>query len=261
MSSNKKGNIFGGSDNSARRNGGIAVANCEIEGGFSINKFGWTPDCDTGSVQPVWDGGLVPKTYTYMTSPSTLYLSSSDSGDNQLYEIIGLDANYDRQTKTVIANGKNFVAVNGTWIRIFRIKNRGITNSVGDIYISDDNTDGNVDGMPDTTSSIKAKITAGNNQTLMAIYTIPNNFTGYLKCWYINGGEGKDIDGTLWIRPQGEVFLLKDKQPTFQSFLFRKFDPPRKVLEKSDIYVGAKMVNVSNKEISAGFDLTLELNN
>lgn len=240
----------------------IILAENAIDGdsNIQINKFGWTPDSDTGVRNVIWDGGAVPKTYTYLTSASALYISSSDAGDDQDYKIQGLDANWQIQEATVTANGKTFIAITGTWIRIFRVSNEGTTDNAGDIYVSSDNTDAGGNGIPDTVSTIKAKITIGNNQTLMALYTVPAGYTGFLYKWYMSVGRAEDMESTLWIREFGKVFQLKDHQHLYERYLPREFNPAIPVIEKSDIHIKTMQITTSNKEASAGFDMYLKIN-
>ncbi len=222
-----------------------------------IHKFGLNADIDQ-TEEDIWTQG---ETYTFMTTASTLYISSSDSGDDQTYEVQGLDANFDEQTVTVTADGNNFVALTGTWMRVFRIKNTGTTNNAGDIYISDNNTDAGGDGVPDTASNIKAKIDVGENQTLMAIYTIPNGKTGYMQCWFAT--LAKKVAAFSIVRhlrrEDGGVFQVKEVialASTGTSTFKRCYDVPDMIPGKTDIVIRADS-SANDVGVSAGFDLIL----
>ena len=221
---------------------------------YFVSKFGHDSDT-TNADQEVWDGSAV---YTYAAAAETLYLSSSDDGDDQVYEIQGLDAKWDYQTTTVTCTGFAGVALPGTWIRTFRIKNMGATNNAGIIYISTD-TDTTADGVPDPVTLIRAQISVGRNQTLMAIWSVPNDFTAYLTNFYASAAATtvKTSEISLWVRPFGGVFQIKkifsiNSGTTAQI----KYDFPLKILEKSDVRITAN--SNASSDVSAGFDAWYE---
>lgn len=88
--------------------------------------------------------------------------------------IDGLDANFMRQTEFEILNGVTPVSTVNTWTRINRMQvfGRGTTGAVGTITAT-----------AQTDGTVTAQIVDGNNQTLMAIYTIPMDETGFLFSW------------------------------------------------------------------------------
>jgi hypothetical protein len=74
-------------------------------------KFGFNSDIDN-SLETIWaEGGL----YTYLSSASTLYISSSSTDDDvagtgaRTATVFGLDANYDEVSVTVDLDGQNGV--------------------------------------------------------------------------------------------------------------------------------------------------------
>lgn len=183
-------------------------------GHHHIRKFGYNADVDSGTAEDIWDQG---GTYTFLSSAATLYASSSSGSDTFEITVIGLDANWDLQTKTVTLTGQTQVALAGTWIRVHRVYNSSGTAAVGDIYIAE--TDNLTAGVPDTASKIKAKIVIGNEQTLMAIYTIPASRTGVIMHYsgtasglgsgWLTGSEGLDL--ALMIRESGGVFRIQER--------------------------------------------------
>ncbi len=221
----------------------------------SVWKFGENPDIDQ-TVEDIWDYG---GSYTFMTTASTLYISSDNAGDDQTYSIQGLDADWELQTETVTASGVTFVAVDGTWLRVFRVKNTGTTDNAGNIYVSDDNTDAGGNGIPDTVSNIKAFVRIGKNQTLMAIYTVPAGGGGYWSGWFASLTNKKNAFATvnIYMRPYGGVFQIKetwDLAATGSSFVHREYDPPQLVAGKTDIIVRAT-TSIDDVGIAAGFDV------
>ena len=226
-----------------------------------VEKFGRNPTVASGAQEVIWDQS--DAVYTYIVSASTLYISSSNTNDDQTYEVQGLDANWNMQTVEVTLNGFNFVALSGTWRRVFRAKNISGTNSAGDVYISDDNTDVGADGIPDDATNIKAKVLAGNNQTNMAIYTIPFGFKGYLTGWYASllrasGTTAVASDMDIFRRDNGSVFRSTHPagiQNTGSGRHHYDFDYPLELPAKSDIEVRGQPT--ANADISAGFTILL----
>jgi len=225
-----------------------------IPGHEVILKFGFNADVPN-TFETIWTGSA---NYVYMSSPSTLYISSSDNTDDQDYEVIGLDANWDAQVVTVTANGNNFVALTGTWIRVFRVKNIGTTDNAGVIYISDDNTDAGGDGIPDNADSVKARIEIGYNQTLMALMSIKTGYMAFIrKAYFSSSVANKTTDCSVWVRPFGGVFQIKKLLTIAVGAIEVEIDPPLAVDAKSDIELRA-LVSGGSGRVSAGFDGWME---
>ena len=236
----------------------IDVSRGSIKNFSNIHKFGKNDDVDTGSFEDVWEYG---GTYTYQSSASVHYISSSDASDTEEITVIGLDANYDMQEINVTLAGqtKTQIGTGETFIRVFRSYNNNGADLVGSVYVYEDDTV--TAGVPDTATKIKATINNGNNQTLMAIYTVPADHTGYLM--NVSASLSKKKDGIsnvqLWTREQSKVFRLRDiflLGSAGSSFVQKSFSPPIKIEEKTDIRVAADS-SVSDNGISASFDLVL----
>lgn len=233
------------------------VASGDIPGISQVNKFGVGTVAGAAD-ETIWDGSSLAGItgYTYIATPSTLYLSSDAAGDDQVYEVQGLDGNYCFQKALVTASGFTFVAIAGTWLRVFRAKNLGVTNNAGNIYVSDDNTDVGGNGIPDTLTNVKAMVTLGQNQTLMAIYTVPAGRTAYMIRWLSSVGKGDDVETTLWFRSNNGVFQIKDHHHVYQTEMLRPFVPYLKIEQKTDIEIKGH-IGAAGGETSAGFDLIL----
>ena len=147
----------------------VAVAQGNVAGYSSVNKFGHNAAAETGD--DIWSGG---GTYAfYPTNAMAMEIVSTDTNDvsggagAQSVTVFGLDANWDEISETVIMNGTTAVDLTNTYRRMYRafVNTIGTSDSnVGDISIEEDG------GTGDT----GAYIAAGDGQTQMAIYTIPN---------------------------------------------------------------------------------------
>jgi len=245
---------------------GWRVAAGNVLGFLNMNKFGSNPSIQSAVDADVWDYGshVGAEIYTYDTAAQTLYISSSAGGDTQDYEIQGLDENWDLQTVTQAAAGqtKTEVGTGVTWMRVFRIKNKGTTNNAGSIYVYIDDTIGS--GVPDTEAKVRAHIDIGNNQTLMSIYTIPNGYIGLLHEWWTSLAAAIPANATatpkLFVRPFGEVFQLKDIMGLAlggASHDRHCFQVPNNFAAKSDIKVQVD-VSVNATAMAAGFGILLD---
>lgn len=200
-----------------------------------LTKFGRNAAVGA-SEEPIWTQS---NAYTYITTADTLYISSSNAGDNQDYEIQGLDANWKDQTVTVTAAGQTFTAISGSWMRVFRAKNMGTTNNAGVIYVHIDSVDGDANGVPDTVASdTKAIIDIGANQTLMAIWTVPLGYTFYLKYFYASTSVAtKATVVYLRTREPGGVLQVKKVLDINGTNADRRYPFPLDFPEKTDIQV------------------------
>jgi hypothetical protein len=226
-----------------------------------VSKFGHDSAGDTSNHLEVWDGSIA---YPYPSTAETLYLSSTDGGDDQVYEVHGLDQNWDFTTVQVTANGQNSVQISGSWVRTFRVKNLGTTDNAGTIHISTDVDASDTGGAPATPATqSRAQISVGFNQTLMALWSVPANKTAYLTNLYASAAQASPgatqlrCEIALWVRPFGGVFQIK-KMFSLQSGAVTQlhYDFALKIDCKSDI----KMTSLSSAsaEVSAGFDAWYE---
>jgi microcystin degradation protein MlrC len=243
------------------------IAAGRVSGVSFIDKFGETGiDIDTADgLVDVWDGVVDPnasKTYNYSVLNDIDTISSSNATDTQTIEIQGLNALYNEVTQTATLNGQSKVTLSTPLMRVFRMKNTGATNIAGDVYCYVDGTISG--GVPTVANTIRAIIRSGNNQTLMALYTIPAGKTGYL----LQGTTGivsklaGYIDGKFSIRPFGGVFQVKRTfglSTTGTSQHSFEFPIPLPIEEKSDIRVRVQS-SANNMSCSATFTLVLEDN-
>ena len=217
-----------------------------------IHKFGSIPSiADKTSEETIWDiGGL----YQFPSDNGvSLSISSGDSDDTQEIVVIGLDENFNEKTEIANLNGFNDVPLNGLWTRVFRAYNNDSTNLIGsaDVHLT-----GN--------SSIQyARVLSENNQTLMALYTIPANYTGYLlkfHCSAQNTDSSSSVNFVIHIktREYGKVFRTREivscstNQSESETLPF-----PLKLEPKTDIMFNKVSANGTNGSINADFDIAL----
>jgi len=204
-------------------------------------KFGFNPIVGT-ELATIWSqGGL----YSYLTSASILKISSSNTNDTsegtgaRTVQLRGLDANYDEVTETVILNGQTAVNTNNQFIRINRMivlsAGTGGANA-GVIYAG---TGTVTTGVPENKY---ATIAIGDNQTLMALWTVPRNHTAYIYTLQLSTGSSstnKFVTGRLAIREFGGTFAIKYITSFANTKIYVDLPIPIVAGEKSDIELRA----------------------
>ena len=247
---------------------GIAVAKGDVAGSTYVHKFGQAPDFDTEDLDvDIWDGAndTAPDlmSHTYSTTADIDSLSSSDNSDTQDVEVQGLNSSWELVVQTITLTGRTRKALSTDLIRVFRMKNVGATDFAGTIYCFK-----NVAltaGVPQTLGNIRAMVTIGRNQTLMALYTVPSGKKAYLHSFYAGVAGAKktaSYEIILKIKPFGQVFQTKHVSAIADegsSHLEHHYDAPEVVSAKSDIKITAHALTagVEAASVSAGFDLLL----
>ena len=219
----------------------------------TVNKFG-RGVVTSGSIFELWDGNAA---YSF---PATALMTSLSQTTDQVamrgatIEIQGLDANRDPVTQTPTLDASDtttVVTLSTALIRCFRMK--VFADVVGDSPIRVHNAGETQD---------YAIISTGQNQTLMAIYTVANGETAYVTHSYAyhNPATGQDPTSnpiTLWGCDKANSYAPQNKHvlglPNNGGFE-HPFRPYYKFTEKTDIFMTAAPVG-KTADVSAGFDL------
>lgn len=234
--------------------GGSYLDNITFNASAFIHKFGSNPEVkqsglSVSSPETIWDGS---NEYTFPSDDGEVMEIVSTSGsDTQDVVVQGLDENFIDKTWTGTLTGSTAVNI-GTWTRIFRAYNDGDANFVGDITINQ------VGGSTDY-----LKILDGNNQTLMAIYTIPADKVGYLTRYSLsaqNEQSSSSIHFTAQIRTRefGKVFRVREIVSFGTSHdTERVLQFPTKLQPKTDIIFNVVNSDGNNGSVNADFDIAL----
>lgn len=235
----------------------LQVARGQISYHYGQFKFGFNPDIDN-TLETVWaQGGL----YSYLAAASILKISSSSTADTsagtgaRTVTVDGLDANYNEISETITLNGQTSVDTTNTYIRVYRMTVRSAGSggqNAGVIYAG---TGTVTAGVP---TNKYATIAVGDNQTLMALWTVPAGHTAYLLQTDITLAttqNNKYCTVSVVSRPFGEVFQIKDRFVKSESQTTQVYTIPIKFEEKTDIEVRAIGDSLgADIAISAGLD-------
>ena len=183
----------------------LQVARGQITGHKSLFKFGNNSDIN-GSLETIWShGGL----YVYPTSAIQMKVSSSSADDAALgtgartVSVQGLDQDYNEVAETVTLTGQTAVLTTTTFIRVFRafvITAGSGGTAAGTIYVG---TGTVTSGVPAT---VYAEIALGENQTTMAVWTVPAGYTFYVYRGTFSAASNNAaqyILGKFMVRPYG----------------------------------------------------------
>jgi hypothetical protein len=229
---------------------GEAIAAGYYEGHYNLNKFGYNGAVGA-TEEPVWDGSAA---YTWQTSAQALEILSSDDEDAsggvggdtgaQTVQIYGLDSNWDEQNETITLKGQTAVDLNNTYIRVSRM----IVRSAGSAGKNLGTLTLRLDGGGVT----QAIISIGRNQTLMAMWTVPNGMTFYLTEFCGSVSVNKTTEFILKVRPLDEVFQTKKMVTLNQVYADFPYKHPLVIAAKSDVSLDAK-TSVGGGIVSGGF--------
>lgn len=221
------------------------IAREKIPNARHLYKFGYN-SAITNSYETIWDGSNV---YTYPSSASVLALTStSDSDAGKTVRVIGLDQDWVEREETVTLDASTpsstAVNTNTTFIRVYRMYNNNSSSYVGNIQAK-------------IGSTVHAQINDGDNQTLMAVYSVPAGKTLYLTRGSISHGSDDKtafITGKLLIRNFGKVFRTQNIQNLNNAFLDFDWEVPLRIPEKSDIECRAVCSKNQTNAVSATFE-------
>lgn len=257
----------------------MAISSGGVEGFDTIDKFGEFPNMDVDdSPSDIWEqGGLYTFSNDGVADINTL--SSSNTLDTGIrIQVIWLSQDWSEQIGYAWLNGQNKVLIyansdlSGDTIsfwRVHRLVNvSGIIPStvaksiVGDVYCYVDTAI--TGGVPTDVTKIRAKIINWNNQTQMAIYTIPKGKVGYLIQGDVSISRPQSSTGTAiaqyFSRRYGGVFTIKKTiglTTTGTSYFKDVRTIPDIIPPLTDLLIRSKEVTANGTWISASFQIIL----
>ena len=223
----------------------LQVSRGQIAFHEQIFKYGYNP-LIVNANETIWDAGGI---YAYPSSAVAMTATSAsgatDAGVTGV--IIGLDTDYNEVSETFTLDGSGVYTTTQTFLRVYRAYITGATAPAGNINIANGGT-------------TYARIIAGENQTLMLVYTVPAG-----KTLYITKGtatHGTDTAGAFMtvrfsVRSQGSVFRTAYKFDLIGDNIQFDFEYPLEVPEKSDVEVRAICSKNQNNAVAASFQAVL----
>lgn len=222
--------------------------------GPATYKFGFNSEISTDE-ETVWDGGGI---YSYTSTAGNISVVSASAADDiagtgaQKIIIEGLSENWLPKKIEVEMDGTSSVTVSSYFIRVYRAyvtqAGSGEVNA-GDISIS-------------ISGSTVAKISADMGQTLMAVYTVPAGYTGYITQWSFSSGassSNKYLEGRLIVRKNAGIIQTKARSTVQNTAFVQDLPKATVVSEKDDIEVRA-VTSSGTDAVSGTFSVLLKRN-
>ena len=243
----------------------LQVAKGQIAGASTLYKFGTNPDVDSAE-ETIWSTG---GNYPWPAAAFTAFISSSSAADAnastgaKTVTVEGVDENYAVQTVTVNMNGQTQVQLGDAsgWLRINRIfvatSGSGGT-AAGTIYVANS---GGSSGVP--TGITYGHIVQGENQSQLAVYTVPAGFTLYVDDVTFTAAiaiANKNVTAKFVTRDFGSnTFRTRFIQTLQSNLLVLPLRYPLALAEKTDIECRA-FSDTTNVEVGASFQGVLIAN-
>lgn len=166
----------------------LAIGMGHAPGYSTVDKFGVNPEITTSTdPEDIWEfGGLYP--YDEDKTAPIISISSSSALDTQPVIVQGLDINGYLVSQEIELTGQSLVSFETPLFRVFRMYNDGNVPLEGTVYCYTGTSQ--TGGIPPA-EAVRAIIDNGNNQTLMALYTIPRGYVGFL----FRGEMGVELEG------------------------------------------------------------------
>ena len=222
----------------------LQVSRGLIAGHKRVFKFGYNGDIDD-SEETIWDvGGL----YAYPASAVTMTATSSSGATDENVEVTiqGVDASYNELSETVTLNSSGTATTTGSFLRVYRAFVSSGTASAGSITIANGGT-------------TYAYISAADQQTLMALWTVPAGYTAYLfqvdtTAFTVQNNKVATI--RMLTRELNGVFRTQNKFDLFEGSYHLDITCPQPIPEKTDIEFRA-IADSSNADlrVAASFDI------
>lgn len=222
----------------------LQLARGQIENHKHVFKFGFNPDVN-GSEETIWEvGGL----YTYPSSALAMTVTTAagtPANDNGVkVTVSGLDENYNEVSEEVTLAGAGTATTTQTFLRVFRAFVSGSQAPTANVNITNGGT-------------TYARVTLNDNQTLMALWTVPAGYTAYILKGNVGTGTSninQFIIAKLVSRELGKVFRTEAKVTIQNGEIAINFEVPLSFPEKTDIEARA-FSSGANNQVFADFEM------
>ena len=221
----------------------LQVARGQIAFHKRLLKFGFNPLIND-TEETIWEAGGI---YSYPSSAVAMTVTSASGGTDNGVKITveGLDANYNEQSVEVTLAGAGTATTTETFIRVFRAFVSGSTAPAGVVSITNGGT---------TYGYIN-----GDNQTLMALWTVPAGYTAYLvqtDVTVLTEANNKYGSVRLITREPGGIFRTLDTYSAQNMDIVRQYSYPLPIPEKTDIeFRGIGSSSNALLRVSATFEI------
>jgi len=207
----------------------LQVSRGQITGHQTLSLFGYQSAVGNTKI-PVWENATA---YTYITSASTLTLTSSSTSDDTLASVVinGLDSNFKPISEIIYLNGTSNVTTVNSYFRVNSMlmisPGTGQNTNVGTITLKQ-------------SSNIVSQINAGIGKTQSTVYTVPAGFSFYLDFAEVNTSNSYTSSNIVTYSVQAinnvtGVKLNVLQQPFVSIYTANRSSDPFLYAEKTDV--------------------------
>ena len=226
----------------------LNVARGKVRSASQIHKFGATPSQSVNTTATLWDKEDTLYPWSAFDTAGVLVVGAVGANDNgKELTIQGLDENWNLASETFTLSSAGTVTGTQTFKRVYRGFISTSTTNETEINVTRGGTE-------------VLRILADAGQTLMAVYTVPAGYTGYLYQGIASAQSGADATGFMYARYNtiGTTFRVAH---TFEVSgnggpYNYKFSFPQELPEKTDIDVRLT-TRSNNGRFTAAFDILL----
>ena len=227
----------------------LNVSRGKVRGASQIHKFGATPSQSVNTIATLWDKEDTLYPWSAFDTAGVLVIGQVGAADNgKELTIEGLDDNWNLASETFTLSSAGTVTGTQTFKRVYRgFISTSITNET-EINVTRGGTE-------------VLRILEDAGQTLMAVYTVPAGYTGYL--YHGNASAQGSAHGTgyMYVRYNttgnafrvGHTFEVNGNGGTYDY----KFSFPQELPEKTDIDVRMETGVSNNGRFTTAFDILL----
>lgn len=221
----------------------LQVSRGQITGHNRLLKFGYNALIQDVE-ETIWEQGGI---YVYPTSALTMTATSSLGATDSAVALTasGLGADYNEISENLVLSGSGTATTTQQFLRINRVFVTGSKALTGIVSFTNNGT---------TYASVNS-----DNQTLMALWTVPAGHTAYVVQTDVTVlTEANNKFGTIRLvtRLPGSVFRTQDMFAAQNSDVTRTYSLPLPIPEKTDIEFRAIASSANaNLHISATFEL------
>ena len=226
----------------------LNVSRGKTRGASQIHKFGATPSQSINTTATVWDKGDTLYPWSAFDTAGVIVAAQVGADDNgKVVTIEGLDENFEVISEDFTLSSSGTVTGTKTFKRVYRgYVSSGAGTNVGQLNFSRGGTQ-------------VLRILAGAGQTLMAVYTVPAGYTGYIYQGVATAQSGADATGYMYVRYNSVATIFRVGH-TFEvagggEYTY-KFAFPQEMPEKTDIDVRLT-TRSNNGRFTAAFDILL----
>lgn len=225
----------------------LNVSRGKVRGATAVHKFGAVPEMSQNTTGTAWDKNDTVYPWSSFSSAGVIVAQTANaSDDGKKVTVLGLDSDYNETSEVFTLSSSGTVTGSVNFIRVYRAFISEGDNNVGTVTFQKGGTD-------------VLLITAGKGQTLMAIYTVPAGYTGYLYQGTASAQSGADATGDMFVRYFGQsAFRIGHSFEVAGAggeYNFQ-FSFPIQIPEKSDIDVRFS-TRTNNGRYTASFDILL----